>query len=1055
MAPQPLEPEFLDHLRVEFGQHGHRAADLLSDAHAQLVSSTPARRLREVVANCLREAMKSILASVGSDGTGGWRHVSREVVDARQRFERAVEPPGEDTERALRDLLASIDNLSRFHDEEEGLHERRLIAVLLSRTGAAPLSAGTNPVRAYQDLLGRLNRAAHGGTTQESAEELWAECASILRSLFLPPEVRHVELERLAQLEDPTSSDTEAVLGLVASPVHLRHFLGNIESPIWLETLGASDVLDPSDTYGPWPPHGAVTRLAERYPDEITAWLRSMYPPQDLGPAPAAQVCRAALNVGRPALDLVLAAARDHPNNREIMMLGVRAAEQADASAALVEDLADLILNPSSWRAALFVEPLLEQISSGANDGNSRRRISVLVHKLRSLADDDQLLRKLKWRRSGSIADTPARFLRDDRSWALLSCLLRLLGSAWAWTPASDLLEHLDSLPDSLRQRLRAWVLAYAPDVDAELIIDEIEHAISTRLPTGDDLALLDRAATVCDASTSAAKWRAALGAAPDAEQAGRAAAADDLNQDWLRGLRWVPLLPAGTADAWMTACNILADSYGRSSREGLARRHQDTAQYAVSPISAEELRSLDPDSAAARVAEWRPGPDDWLGGVHEIARVLETVIKDNIEHWVSAPIRTVKKLRHPTYISRYLDALTASASAHELPVGDILDVIELVRTHPWPAEPLADDHRDYDTDWREAERAAVGLIKALADSDRGFDGRAEQAWEVLASEASDRSEPSDVVSISTGPDFLNSAMARPCTRALEAVISLVAHEFRSSGTVRPEAITLFEDALRLVGTDGAEHRAVLASRIGFLLYALPEWTETNSDLLFGYEGPDGLGQLSVELTIEWSPPNRWLLENYREAVHNAVRGGAEHAMAHMIIAMLWGFTGYSVPETVGFLRTSPKLVSESGRALAGVLDDADVETSVVEVATDFWNAILATETGAAVEGFGWLAQVAAMTTEAWEELTLRSVKTANGRIDCSYGIAERLAASHPTKTGLALLNELVRGSLEEWDRLHVAETAADVLSRANGLQDTNAYKRLRTTLLERGVIND
>ena len=894
------------------------------------------------------------------------------------------------------------------------------------------------------------------GARNESAEELWAECAAILRRLFLPPEVRHAELERLAQLEDPTSADTAAVLGLVSSPWHLRHFLGNIESPAWLEALGAAGVLDPSDTHGPWPPHVAVTRLAGSHPARITAWLQDMYPSGDTGPVPAAQVCHAALNVGGPALGVVLAAVRDHPTDHGIMRLGVRAAEQADASAALVEDLADLILNPNSWRAARFVEPLLEQMSAGANEDNSQRRVSILVHKIRSLSDDDQLLRRLKWRRSGSIADTPARHSRDDRSWALLSCLLRLLESAWTWTPASDLLDHLDGLPDSLRQRLRAWVLANAPDADAALIIDEIEQAISTRLPTGDDPALLDRAAAVGDAATSATRWRAALGTAPDAEQAARAAAADDMNQDWLRGLRWVPLLPAGTADAWAAASDILADSYGRSSREGLARRRPDTmAQFAVSPISIEELRSLDPDSAAERVAEWRPGPDDWLGGAQEIARALETVVKDSIEDWVSAPIRTVEKLRHPTYISRYLHALAASVSAHELPVGDILDVIGLVRTRPWPVEPLADDPRDYDTDWRETEQAAVGLIKALADSDGGFDGRADEVWAVLASEASDRSEPSDIVSISTGPDHLDSAMARPCTRALEAVISLVAHEYRSCGTVRPEATALFEDALRLVDTDGAEHRAVLASRIGFLSHALPEWTETNRDLLFGDQAPEGLGQLTVELALEWSPQNRWLLENFPEAVRNAVRVSAEHAMDHMMIAMLWGCAGYSVPETVGFLRSSPELVSRSGQALADVLGGADDEASVVDTVTDFWNAILETETGDAVEGFGWLAEVAAISAETWEDLTLRTIKAANGRIDWSHGIVKRLAASPPTSTGLALLNEMVRGDLEEWDTLNVAEAAADVLSRADSLKDTDDYRRLRTTLLERAIIND
>ena len=1054
MALQPLEPELLDHLRVEFGRHGHRAAELLSDAHAHLVSNTPMFRLREVVAHCLRQAMTSILDSVRSGEAGGWRHVSREVVDARRRYGMAAGLPGEDAAGALRNLLSSIDDLSRFHDEEEGQHERRLIAVMMSRTGTMPLSAGANPVRDCQDLLRRLNRAAHGGTVQESPEELWAECAVILRRLFLPPEIRHAELERLAQIAHPTTDDTGAVLGLVSSPGHLRHFLGKVASPAWLEALGATGVLAPPDTDGPWPPHAAVARLAERYPGEIAAWLKDMYQSHGTNSVAATAICHAAVEAGGPALGLLLTAVRDHQEHAWIVTSGVRAAERAEASDALVEDLADVILNPNSWAAARFVKPLLDQIAAGVDEDNSQRRITILVHKVRALPDGDPLLRKLKRDRSGSIADTSGPS-RDNRSRSLLSCLLRLLEGAWEWTSTSDLLDTLDRLPEtSLRQRLRAWVLANAPGADAGLITGEIEHAISSRAPTGDDLALLDRAAADCDLSICAARWRDALGVAPDVEQAGRALAADDVPRDWLRARRWVPLLPVDATGSWATACEILAARYGRPSREGLVHSRPDIAQFAVSPISAEELRSQDPDAAAARVSQWRPGPSDWLGGAHEIARTLESVVKDNIEDWVSSPIRTVVNLRHPTYISRYLNALASATSEYELPVNHLLDVIKLVRTRPWPVETLADSRLDYDTDWRVTEQAAVGLIKALADSDRNFDDRVDEAWAVLASEAADRSEPSDVVSISTGPDHLTSALNRPCTRALEAILSFVAYEYRSSGTVRPEAISLFEESLRLTGADGAEHRAVLASRIGFLLHVLPEWTETNCNLLFGRQAPDGLGQLSVELAIEWSQPNQWLLENFREAVRSAVKRGTKRAMEHMIIAMLWGCPGYSAQETVAFLRTLPDLVSESGHALGSVLDDANADQRLVDIAVDFWTVVLDTETGAAVEGFGFLSGVAAMNTEVWEELTLRTVRAAEGRIDWSHGIAERLESSPPTTTGLAILNELVRGSLDHWDRLLVAEKAAAILSSASNLQESDDYKRLHTTLLERGIIS-
>jgi len=237
---------------------------------------------------------------------------------------------------------------------------------------------------------------------------------------------------------------------------------------------------------------------------------------------------------------------------------------------------------------------------------------------------------------------------------------------------------------------------------------------------------------------------------------------------------------------------------------------------------------------------------------------------------------------------------------------------------------------------------------------------------------------------------------------------------------------------LRLTGTDGTEHRAVLVSRIGFPLHVLPEWTETNRDLLFGSQAPVGLGQLSVEQAIEWSRPNRWLPENFPDTVRNAVRHHAKRAMEHMIIAMLWNCPGYSVQETVAFLRNSSDLVSKSGHAPGCLLDDSDADQRLVNVAVDFWSTVLDTERGAAVEGFGYLAEVTAIDNELWEEPTLRTIEAVGGKVDWIHGIAKRLAASSQTTAGLAALNELVRGRLEEWGRLFVDERAVAILSKAN-----------------------
>ena len=153
---QPLESELLEHLRVEFGSRGHRVADLLSDAHSHLTSSTPLFRRCDAVAFCLREAMQEILKSVESGGAGSWRRLSREVIEKRKRYGKAIRPPGdgaedtEDAEGALCDLLVSIDALEEFLNEGVGPHERRLIKVMERRTGAVPLSDGTEPVHDYQ-----------------------------------------------------------------------------------------------------------------------------------------------------------------------------------------------------------------------------------------------------------------------------------------------------------------------------------------------------------------------------------------------------------------------------------------------------------------------------------------------------------------------------------------------------------------------------------------------------------------------------------------------------------------------------------------------------------------------------------------------------------------------------------------------------------------------------------------------------------------------------------------------------------------------------------------
>ena len=169
---------------------------------------------------------------------------------------------------------------------------------------------------------------------------------------------------------------------------------------------------------------------------------------------------------------------------------------------------------------------------------------------------------------------------------------------------------------------------------------------------------------------------------------------------------------------------------------------------------------------------------------------------------------------------------------------------------------------------------------------------------------------------------------------------------------------------------------------------------------------------------------------------------------------MLWEWPGYSVKENVAFLQKSPMLVSNSGEAVGRLLRSGEVEQRHLEIAVEFWGAVLKSEKGPGLKGFGWFAEVDSMDSELWAELTLQTLESSDGVIDWAHGVAERALGLTPSQTSLAIVNELVRGQIDDWGLRVIADHAAELLSSAQGLEGTDAYKRLQTAFLERGMID-
>jgi len=1045
-----LDQDLLDHLIVEFLDHGQRAVDFLRSAGG-LLSTRPELLPQQpaLIAYCLREAMKAIPASQDTGGGGQWRTKSREVAEAKQRLEMIRRLPGQDSNGALQALLARIDEMALTH-EQDRVHQQRLIAVIVNRTGAQPLASGTGPVRTYQDVLDRLDRAVHGTVTLEEARQLWVDCLAILRQLFLPPDTRYRELDALAALDSPSEADVPALLALLAGPNHLRYFLSRIQTPAWLDLLDESGVLQPPAGRAGWPVFAAVERLRDEHAADLAAALARTFDRWGSDPQRAWYLARAAVDLGSCGNELVLRAVRQHPTSPGISDLAVWAAEKANPSDEFVQLVADHVLNKAMGvGASAYLEPLLRSLVDGVNTDNYAARLKLLSYKLRSIPEGDYGRRYFNdLRRGGSISDRPDPH-RHDWFDTLLHTLVESLRRAAERVDLRDLLDAISALPTDIGDRVRAWLLANTSPAEPRYLIAEVAHAIASRDPTGDDLHLIDRVVAECDPGEYATQWAEALGIPPSASPLGSALAARDVPREWLRAFEWSGLLPPSVTTAWATATAIMSGAYGEPSRVALEQQARVESGWAQSPLSESDLAAMTTDDAARWIASWRPDPSQWLVSARELGRTLEAVVKSDPTQWAGTPLKTAGLLRHPTYIHHYLQGL-AAASLDEVPIDQLIDLILLVRTHPWEAVPLGHDAFNFDPDWRGSEEAGIDLIKSLADSDIGFGGRRDEVWSILQSDVERRNEPSRMLDGARDP--LERAINRPCTRALETALSFMGHEYRTRGTVRPEAMDLLSAILRLEGRDGAEHRAILAPRIGFLRHIASDWVDEHCDELFGMAAPAGLGQLTVDLALRWGRPNSWLLEHFPDAVKDAVRRDVDDALAHYLVAMLWQLPQYSVEKAVDFLRSASKL-SAAGEALGHLLRSEDTSPEHARLAVQFWARAIDGGTAETLAGFGWLSDISAIDNDTWTDLTRRTLTATRGRIDWAHKVAERATTQPPSTGALAILNQLVRGLADEWDLRSVTELAAQALGQAGHLADTPEYKRLRTTLLERGML--
>ena len=1045
-----LDAALSNQLTAEFGAHGKRAVASLETAQ-RLLDLEPGLLPRhgETVAFCLRVALEEIPKAAETGDPGRWGSLSRAAVHAANQYKVALNLKSDEEQVAGQVMFARIDELRAFHEHNDGIHQERLKELFRQRTGTEPLSSGTTPLREYQSLLDDCNHAAHHDCTLDEARSLWLTCLELLQRFFLAHDRDQTPIHHLACVEFPSDDDLEELLGQLTTQVEMRSFLSQVVTPGWLRRLGRSDALGVLGSELWWAACTAAIRISDTHRDETVQWLHETYSQHSGEAEPVRCFAYAARRIAGTALDLLLEIVRRHPTDERVAVEGMNAALNLDATHPMVLELADRLLNGSNWERLHLADKFVDHVVIGIDEGNSLERIRRMSCKLRheeAKKDLDLVIGSPL----GTI-DEAHRVFPHDRGSVLLGCVTRMLREAWNWHAASVLLECIKGAPDVALNRLRAWILGYAADVDPGTLVDEVSTAISKRNATGDDVALIERALELGDREACMTAWRDALGDAPDVEWLRRAVnGGDSLPENLWRAHSWVPILPETVTETWAAPCQVLSDEVGIVSREQLVTREMPQVRGIGSPMDVQHFLGRSTTDAAETIAQWRPDPSDFYVNANGLARVLQELVVEDPESWLSDPLDTVGRLRHPTYISAYLRAIKDLEDQAAAASSGLLDVAKLVAAEPWQPPPIGRNHHHYEPDWIEARRAAVELIGTIAVLEESFGGRADEAWELIEYEARYQPRPDGAAN---GEGQTARAEIRLSTSALEQAARFIDAELNASKPQRPQFERLWEHSLQLEGDLGREHRIVLAANILWLRHWMPEWTASTMELIIGSEAPDGLAETTFKWILRRNHPSRWLCEDYPDMLHRAARRKQEPALEHLLVAMLHGWNGHSIEAVATLLKKNTDIILEAAVKLANLLRNDEVDKLHLDAGVALWQMLLQSSAASHLAGFGWMAIVTALDDVLWAELTRQTIEATPGKFGWDEEVAERAMTEPFIADKLAILDLLVRHTPSDWVRRRIADNANALLQVGPDLAQTPEHIRLRTALIGHGLV--
>ena len=1038
-------------IKKDYVDNGPYACKMLETAVHLLDQEKQAPMQGRAAAYCIRQAMDQVFMKKrkGSSKGDGLRAASSHVVRSKNRFENVKIP----TDSELTDLYNNIDRMNDILNEGSA-RENRIRSLFRSKSGEGAPQGGSL-IQAYLGLVDELNNFIHAPPKSEENDRTivrsyYRRALEILTNISLPVQ-RWKDILRLARLPDPKNEDVIRLQNHLMSINDFELFAMHIQSPAWFKMLDKERLKPPPDD-SDWVVGILARHIKKEHIDDFAFMLEKYWNDWVKSESVRRRLAFISLLLKERGLSFFLKLLRKDLKSASVCSHASLLCSKVNASNPRIEDIVDLLLKPDSGLKHFDrIDTIPATLINGMDLSSSKRRIQILAYKLKSHLERDMF--------RFHLYDTVAELDKDGpyATNALASHLRDALKKGMdLGNTASELVEWLEPLPETIKPRFVAWVYAEAEDADCSSLANFAVDGCSKRNVTGDDLALLDRLWRECDKEIVSSRLADAIGSAPDP---------GDIDEIWWQTADPEDKRRAGWAVAvgdcielpgWKETLEAL-DSL-KINRAGMRPPSIFTSIGPTSPLGSEDLNSGDPYDRASQIASWIPDGGAGLNTLSALglSRDLHGAVKSKPGRWADDPVRMIKTLRHSTYIAAYFRGLSSMEGVSSDLADRLIRAVQLASEHPWPTVSLDPSPLEYDIDWDNSDMAGIDLLGSLARNDAQFnDESLSVAWEIVcrAAASDPRSEDGEDEAVDS-KDFRSDTINNQRTNAMQVLLYLVSYA-GNEGRAIPEIVPgILAAALRLKGNDGAEHRAIIACHVRLLRHYLPGWFELNEPFLFGGMAPGNLAQLSIDIHLKWEYPSDYVLERYKPMVLKSVRKGIENSVDCLLAGMFWKIDGYEPRSLAADLdKMGPEYLSLVGERSAMMLRE-ETDSGPIRRGVDFWRSALDISLDPeAFAGFGMWAAVRALGQEQWESTTLAMCLKPGVRLDWAEEVAQRIESVNPiTDAGLTILKLIVLSNLEPDSEVLTKDRVLNVWKKSkedHKIRDSR--NDLRDALIDRG----